>query len=169
MSGWQNRIIGHGEEKPDQLLANPSNWRIHPREQQEALSGALDEVGWVQDVIVNQRTGHVIDGHLRISLAISREEESVPVVYVDLSEEEEKLVLATLDPLGAMAVADDEKLRVLLEEATATDEALQGLIDSINPGSSETDPPDAFAEYDETIPTEHKCPKCGYEWSGKAK
>ena len=112
MSGWQNRIIGHGEEKPDQLLANPSNWRIHPREQQEALSGALDEVGWVQDVIVNQRTGHVIDGHLRISLAISGDEESVPVVYVDLSEEEERLVLATLDPLVELAVADNEKLRV---------------------------------------------------------
>jgi hypothetical protein len=25
----------------------------------------LDKVGWVQDVIVKQRTGHVVDGHLR--------------------------------------------------------------------------------------------------------
>ncbi len=86
---WQNRIIGEGEEDPSQLLANPSNFRIHPKPQQDALSGVLSEVGWVQRVLVNQRTGHVIDGHLRVSLAISRNEPTVPVIYVDLSPEEE--------------------------------------------------------------------------------
>ncbi len=28
---WRNRITGSGEEAPDQLLANPANWRIHPK------------------------------------------------------------------------------------------------------------------------------------------
>jgi len=28
--------------------------------------------------------------------------------------------------------------------------------------------PAAFPEYDESIETDHRCPKCGYEWSGKA-
>jgi hypothetical protein len=59
---------------PDQLLANPRNWRIHPKAQQEALAAVLDQVGWVQDIIVNQRTGHVVDGHARIALAISKQE-----------------------------------------------------------------------------------------------
>jgi len=27
---WRNRIVGTGEEAPDQLLANPQNWRTHP-------------------------------------------------------------------------------------------------------------------------------------------
>ncbi len=65
---WRNRIVGHGEEDADQLLANPANWRIHPRAQRDALAGVLSEVGWVQDVIINRRTGHVVDGHLRVSL-----------------------------------------------------------------------------------------------------
>lgn len=26
---WRNRIVGHGEEAPDQLLANPMNFRVH--------------------------------------------------------------------------------------------------------------------------------------------
>ncbi len=25
---WQNRIVGYGEEAPDQLMANPDNWRV---------------------------------------------------------------------------------------------------------------------------------------------
>ena len=38
--------------------------------------------------------------------------------------------------------------------------------DDDSSGSSDKAPPDDFAEYDENIPTEHECPKCGYKWSG---
>ena len=113
-AAWRNRIVGHGEEAPDQLLANPANWRLHPKEQQLALTGALSEVGWVAQVLVNRTTGHVVDGHLRVDLAISRHEPSVPVVYVELSEDEERLVLASLDPLAAMATAEKDALAALL-------------------------------------------------------
>lgn len=128
---WRSRIVGHGVEAPDQLLANPHNWRIHPQVQQEALAGVLSEVGWVQDIIVNERTGHVIDGHLRVSLALRRNEPSVPVVYVDLLPEEEALVLATLDPLAAMAVADKQQLDALLRDVTASDEAVQAMLTNL--------------------------------------
>jgi hypothetical protein len=40
-TAWRNRITGSGQEAPDQLLANPANWRIHPKAQQDALAGAL--------------------------------------------------------------------------------------------------------------------------------
>lgn len=115
-SQWRNRIVGYGEEAPDQLVANPRNWRVHPKAQQDALAGVLDEVGWVQTVIVNRRTGFVVDGHLRVGLAISREERAIPVAYVDLSEEEEALVLATLDPIAGMAAAAKDQLEALLRD-----------------------------------------------------
>ena len=128
MSGWRNRIVGHGEEPPDQLLANPANWRTHPKSQQDALAGSLGEVGWVQQVVVNRTTGHVVDGHLRIGLAISRNEPAVPVTYVELTEAEEALILATLDPIAAMAGADREALDNLLREVGTGDAALQQLL-----------------------------------------
>jgi hypothetical protein len=68
---WRNRITRSGGEAPDQLLANPSNWRIHPKAQQDAPAGALDAVGWVQQVLVNRRSGFVVDGHARVALALS--------------------------------------------------------------------------------------------------
>ena len=94
---WRNRIVGTGEEKPDALLANPRNWRIHPKLQREAMAGVLDQVGWIQNVMVNRRTGFLVDGHLRVDLAMERGEASIPVVYVDLTEEEEGLALAALE------------------------------------------------------------------------
>ena len=121
MAMYENKIIGTGTENPEQLLANPYNWRIHPKTQQDALESLLDDVGWVQNVIVNQRTGHVVDGHLRVAVAISREQVEVPVVYVDLSEDEEKKVLASLDPLGDMAVTDIDKINELLDEVDMND------------------------------------------------
>lgn len=125
---WRSRIIGSGEENPDQLLANPRNWRVHPKAQQDALAGVLDEVGWVQQVIVNQRTGHLIDGHLRVTLANRRGEASIPVLYVDLDEGEEALALATLDPLAAMATTDAAKLDELLRDVSTGEEAVQAML-----------------------------------------
>ncbi len=69
MGAYKNRIIGSGEESLDDILFNPRNWRIHPLSQQDALKGILEEVGWVQQVIINKRTGNLIDGHLRCQLA----------------------------------------------------------------------------------------------------
>src|SRR5438477_8621373 len=100
---WNNRIVGTGSVHPDDITLNPQNWRIHPQVQALALSGVLDEIGWVQQVIVNRRTGHLLDGHLRVELARRRGERAVPVVYVDLSEHEEALVLATFDPISTLA------------------------------------------------------------------
>lgn len=117
---WQNRIIGSGTEDPSQLVANPRNWRIHPKPQQDSLSDVLERVGWVQQVLVNKVTGNVVDGHLRVELALSRGEPSVPVLYVELDPSEEALVLATLDPLSSMAAVDEEKLRELLDEVAVT-------------------------------------------------
>ena len=125
---WRSRIVDHGVQDPATLIANPSNWRVHPRVQQAALAGILDRVGWVQDVIVNRRTGHVVDGHLRVSLAASRGEPTIPVVYVDLEEDEERLILASLDPLSGMAVTDADMLADLLSTIAVEDDALAGLL-----------------------------------------
>jgi DNA methylase len=141
-TGWRNRIVGHGEVAPRELVANPANWRTHPKEQQRALAGALDEVGWVQQVLVNQRTGHLVDGHLRVELAFARREPTVPVTYLDLAPGEEALVLATLDPIGAMATADPAKLEELLAGVTVDDAGLRRLLADLGPRKGLTDPDD---------------------------
>ncbi len=85
-AAWRNRIVGHAGVAPADLVPNPRNWRSHPQEQQRALAGALGEVGWVAEVLVNRTTGNVVDRHLRIELALARHEPTVPVTYVELSE-----------------------------------------------------------------------------------
>lgn len=126
---WRSRIVRHDVEAPDQLLANTKNWRIHPRYQQMAMEGALDVLGWVDEVKVNINTGNVVDGHMRVELAISANEATIPVTYLDLTVEEEELMLATFDPLGALAVTDKQKYAALAGLTAAPDRGLQALID----------------------------------------
>jgi hypothetical protein len=165
---WKNRIVGQGEVQPDQLLANPKNWRIHPREQQDALASVLDKVGWVQQVVVNKRTNFVVDGHLRVSMAISKNEPMMPVVYVDLTEEEEALVLATIDPLAAMARTDADQLKELIQGLNSDNELAELLkgVDIPIP-TDDYESPGGFENSENNFPGDHRCPKCGYQWSGQ--
>lgn len=98
------------------------------------MLSAIEEVGVIQDVIVNQRTGKLLDGHLRLELALSEGQEEIPVKYVDLSEAEEALVLATFDPVGSLAFLDLEEMSQLQSELTPNlDRPLADLIDSLAP------------------------------------
>ncbi len=128
---WQNRIVGAGTEDPKKLIPHPKNWRKHPKGQAEALEGAIEEIGWIQDIIINQRTGRMIDGHLRAELAIKNKEKTVPVKYVDLSEEEEEKALLTLDPISMMAEADKDRLSALLQNITSDNEKVNQLLEDI--------------------------------------
>lgn len=125
---FRNRIVGSGDESPEKLLANPKNWRVHSREQERALEGMLDELGWLQTVIVNRTTGHLVDGHLRLELAKKRGERKIPVVYVKLTPAEEDLALALLDPLGDLATKDEKRLEKLLQELDPGDAELRALL-----------------------------------------
>lgn len=126
-----NRVIGSGIEQVDQLIANPDNWRIHPGSQQQALAGAIDDIGYIRSVTVNKRTGHVVDGHARITLALRSGVKELPVEYVDLSEDEEAKALLTLDPIAAMAAADREKLDDLLRQTQSDDARMVALLADI--------------------------------------
>jgi hypothetical protein len=144
---WRNRIVGHGEEQASQLQANEANWRIHPTAQQDVLRSLIGhDIGWIQSVIVNKRTSRswpagsrnvetVLDGHARIQLAIQQGDETpVPVTYVDLSPDEERLALATFDPIAGLAAHDTDKFDVLVTELPKTTVDLTAILEHVQPG-----------------------------------
>ncbi len=131
MSKWKSKIVGHAKVAPDQLVANPLNFRTHPMAQREALAAAIEEVGFIRSVTVNQRTGNLIDGHERVWQALQGEEPEIDVEYVDLSEEEEKKALATMDPISELAQVDSAKLDELLRDVNTGSAALQEMLSDL--------------------------------------
>ena len=122
---WQNRIVEHGTAPANQFLAHELNARRHPGHQRDALRGSLNEVGWVAPVIVSAKTGKLLDGHARIEEALTRDENAeVPFVKIDVSENEERLILASFDPITTMARYDQETLTYLLNDINTDNQAL---------------------------------------------
>jgi hypothetical protein len=169
MTGWKNRIVGHGAKPARDFKLNPRNWRTHPQRQKATLVAALEKVGWVASVIENVTTGNLIDGHERVEEALARNEE-VPYLQVELTEEEEAFVLATLDTISHMAQADEEKLAALMEEIRAGDAGLNDLVSSVAAEMGVILGGVEFSEYDENIADGMavcKCPACGHQHARK--
>jgi DNA modification methylase len=136
VSPWRNRIVDQADVPPATLVANPANWRGHPAHQRRVVQAVLRDIGWVQRVIVNTETGHIVDGHARVEEAIARGEPTVPVTYVELDPDEERQVLATFDVIGGLAVPDPEALDALLAELGPLDAGLRALLDDLAESAS---------------------------------
>ena len=129
---WKNRITQYGEQPANQFLAHELNARRHPAKQRDALRGSLDAVGWVAPVIVSARSGKILDGHARVEEALSKDEHSlVPFVEVDVSENEERTILATFDPITGLATYEREALDALLREVDTGEAALQEMLSEL--------------------------------------
>lgn len=173
---WVNRIVDTGAADPQELARgfNPLNWRGHPESQREALEEALDSIGILQRVLVNRSSGKVIDGHLRIELAVLKGQPLIPVDYVELTDDEEALALATLDAITEQAQPIPEKLAHLLErtrEMTAERPGLRAMLESLKlkAGANGFDVPDFQpVGADEQPRLDRKkpvtCPGCGMEF-----
>ena len=102
------------------LTTDIRNWRDHPEIQRDALEGIVDTVGMVSPLMARETDAGLvlIDGHLRAGLD---PDAIVPVVVVDLDEDEAAAVMATYDPLADMARPDLVKLSGLVSELQTMD------------------------------------------------
>jgi hypothetical protein len=118
---WVNRITHYSVEPTESLLYNPSNFRRHPVQQKRVFGGAASEIGLVAPIIQNDRTGYLLDGHMRVEEAMFRGIPELPVIHVDLSPEEEDVALATLDAISSMAFEDAAMKAELLKRTHSND------------------------------------------------
>ena len=113
------------------LQPNPKNWRTHPAAQRDALQGLLSEVGYA-DALLARETNEgglmLIDGHLR---AETTPDQEVPVLVLDVTEDEAAKLLAAVDPLAGMAGVDEVQLDQLLRSVHTGSEALQQMFDRV--------------------------------------
>lgn len=124
----RNRIKELRNVRAGDLIPNPENWRRHPEKQRRALRGLLKELGYVDALIAREDASGglvLLDGHLR---AATTPESVVPVLVLDVTEDEGRKILATLDPLAAMAESDDAALRTLTAKVKTGDRDLATLM-----------------------------------------
>jgi hypothetical protein len=112
----RDRILELRRIRAGDLVPSPVNWRAHPPAQRAALRSMLARIGFAGVILVRRLPDErlqIIDGHLRTE---DNPDLIVPVAVTDLDENEAKLLIASFDPLSAMAEADTAALDSLLAE-----------------------------------------------------
>jgi DNA modification methylase len=127
----RDRIKELRRVKAKDLVPNRKNWRVHPKAQVSALRGLLAEVGYADALLARELPDgklQLIDGHLR---AETTPNAIVPVLVLDVSEEEADKLLLTLDPLAGMAEADAGRIKALLATVRTDSSAVGELLERI--------------------------------------
>lgn len=127
----RDRIVDLRRVPANTLRPSPRNWRTHPRPQMDAIRGILAEVGFAGAELARELPDgslELIDGHARAEICGS---ENVPVLVLDVTEDEAAKLIATYDPIGAMAEADKAKLEELLRQVEIENAALQGMLEAL--------------------------------------
>jgi DNA modification methylase len=112
-------------------VPNPRNYRRHPKAQADALRGLLAEIGYADALIARELPDgrlQLLDGHLR---RVTTPKMEIPVLVLDVSEEEGDKILLTLDPLASMAEADRASVDALLATVHTDSQAIASLLERI--------------------------------------
>ena len=155
---------------PTELVAYEMNSRQHSEEQIEQIAASIMEFGFTNPVLIDSKNG-IIAGHGRVLAAIKLMHEFIPTITLDgLSDEQKKAYVIADNQLALNGKWDKDILKMELDalQAAGFDLGIIGFDEAeLADFMFEDPPPKDFKEFDENIDTEHRCPKCGYEWSGK--
>ncbi|HYT92912.1 MAG TPA: hypothetical protein VEL76_29615 [Gemmataceae bacterium] len=135
----RNRIKEHRQVRAGDLLPHEHNWRRHPAEQRAALAAILEEVGFARSLLTYELPDgrlKLIDGHLRADLD---PDALVTVEVLDVGDEEARKLLLTIDPLAALAEADQEALAALTKVTETDQTALSELWQSLQEATREAE------------------------------
>jgi len=131
MVNWRDRVVEMRRVPASELKANPKNWREHPPEQQRAMKGVLEEVGIAGALLARETPDglELIDGHLRTEMDDATE---WPVLILDVDENEADVLLASVDPIGALAKENSDKLNELLRGLFIENETLAEMLSTVD-------------------------------------
>lgn len=152
----------------------------HPRNVRQgdigAISQSLEAHGQYRPIIIQKLTKTILAGNHTWKAAQALGWKEIDVLEIDCDDEKGVQIMLADNRANDLATYDQAELAALLievEKSTGLDgtlfsqDDLDDLLKLVNPKVHE--PPVEFPEYDNDIRTDYCCPKCGYEWSGKAK
>lgn len=85
----------------------------------EKLKRSIQEFGYVEPIIWNKNTSHIIGGHQRLKILLDLGYTEVECVVVDMSEDKEKALNIALNKISG--AWDQEKLALLITDLQGTD------------------------------------------------
>jgi len=170
--------------KLSDIKPHPENPRIHPDSFIDKLVKGIEEYGFTNPVIISE-DGTILAGHARYKASHIAELEEIPAIRVPFDKDKADSYLIWDNRIQEESEWDMPQLTDILERLKEHDQEVEltgwdpheledmmpnlEYYDDISTEPEPDDAPEDFDEFDEDLETEYRCPKCHYEWSGKAK
>jgi len=163
LTRWPIRKVRLSDAKP-----MPRNPRMIGDKALSGLEHCMERFGYVEPIVWNEKTGHIIGGHQRYKTLVGSGVQESMMVVVSLEPEEEKAANAVLNNPKIEGTWNDSALELLSRVEDASEELFKALnMDVLKnslemaPRASGESPPgvDVDGEYDT------KCPCCRHEWN----
>lgn len=170
MKNWKVEI-----KKLSDLIPLEDNPRKIEPANARALKASIERFGIVELIVWNKRTGHIVSGHQRCAVLQSMGVGEVPVIVVDMDDEEERAAAITMNNfaiegeftnpinelLGSIREEDAQLYAELRMENLKDD--VSKLLDKVDSKSKDLDDKiNNAVEHTEEYDTE--CPCCGHKW-----
>lgn len=159
----------------EKLIPYANNSRTHSEAQVAQIAASIREFGWTNPVLIDAG-GTIVAGHGRVLAARLLDLKTVPCIRLGhLTPTQVRAYVIADNKLALNAGWDEALLRAELEalKDEGFNSDLTGFTEDeiarLFAGIPEAEAPADFDEAGEDIETDHRCPKCGYEWSGKTK
>jgi hypothetical protein len=161
------------------LKPDHKNARRRTDRSSQLIQESLQRYGAARSIVIDEEN-RILAGNGTVDGAKAAGIENVRIIETDGDEiiaikrtnlsEEQKIGLALADNRTSdLSEWDQEMLHTLSQEHDINDWFTPEDLNSITGDPvSELEPPQDFDEVDDDITTEHRCPSCGYEWSGKS-
>lgn len=158
----------------DSIQLDPANLRRHPERNLSAIKGSLARFGQQRPVVVDGR-GVIIAGNGTVLAARELGWTEIQITRTALAGSEAVAFSIADNRTSETSEWDQQSLAEVLAALQAEDadlaaasgfspDELAAMLTVPEPPAAE--PPADFASVDESLPTDHQCPSCGYRWSG---
>lgn len=138
----------------------------------EKLKRSIEEFGYVEPIVWNERTGNVVGGHQRLKILKELGRTEIEVTVVDLDEIKEKTLNLALNKISGDW--DLPLLKDLLQELDTGDfdisitgfdeDEIERLMTQFNPIDLDEDEDEDGEDDEDNSKTVYHCPKCGFEF-----
>ena len=159
----------------DKLIPYINNSRTHSEAQIKQIAASIVEFGFTNPVLIDEK-GMIIAGHGRVEAAKALGIDEVPTILLDSLNEAQRKAYVIAD--NKLALNSGWNYDVLISEIGGLElmnfdiDVLGfdiGEIAELSISQTTEESPEDFVEFSDDIDTQHRCPKCSYEWSGKTK
>jgi len=179
---WKIRKVKLADVEP-----MPENPRTISDRALAGLEASLERFGYVEPIVWNERTRHIVGGHQRFSILKGKGVDEVTMVVVNFDTDEEVAANLTLNnpkiegawdemalPLVQQVEQADEQLFRSLNMDTLKESLEKGKSDGTGddddapPGGIDVDDDEENGDDDDNTGPDTECPCCGHRWSVRA-